>query len=529
MTVTPADAVLLLLLVTFAAAAFSRRFRTPSPVILAIAGVAVGIAWRFMPFMPQLEFPPRLVLMVFLPPLLLKAAYALPLGAFRANIRSILGLAVGLVLATMFVTAFTARLVMPTLPWVAALALGAIIAPPDPVAASAVALRTGLSHRLATILEGEGLVNDALAIVAYQLVVQAAVSGNVTWMDTALAVVREAPAGVAIGLVFGWIAVQIRRRLDDSSLEIGISLLLPFVTYQLADRLGGSAVLAVVTLGFVLRRHDVEISSPATRLTTRAVWGAVDFVGTTLVFMLIGLQIGAATAAPVTSAFLRASALVAASVVGLRLAWMLCVPHITLALRFHTAERVPSWRELTVLGWAGMRGVVSLALALALPLTTESGQPFPARTTIILLSFAVIMATLILQGLTLVPLTRLLHVGDAMAEPRAEQRVRGRARRAAHAAIMRVARTDRLPAGECQRLAEVIGTGEFGIAAGGTSESRAVLEQALDVQRSIVSRARDAGRIGDPLAQRLEAELDRDLVRLRGEEGNGPRRKHATD
>ena len=212
MTVTPADAVLLLLLVTFAAAAFSRRFRTPSPVILAIAGVAVGIAWRFMPFMPQLEFPPRLVLMVFLPPLLLKAAYALPLGAFRANIRSILGLAVGLVLATMFVTAFTARLVMPTLPWVAALALGAIIAPPDPVAASAVALRTGLSHRLATILEGEGLVNDALAIVAYQLVVQAAVSGNVTWMDTVLAVVREAPAGVAIGLVFGWIAVQFRAR-----------------------------------------------------------------------------------------------------------------------------------------------------------------------------------------------------------------------------------------------------------------------------------------------------------------------------
>ena len=229
---SPADVVLLLLLVTLVAAALAQRVRTPAPVVLAVAGVAVGIAWRYVPWLPPLAFPPRLVLLIFLPPLLLNAAYALPLGAFRANIRSILLLAVGLVLATTFVAALAARLVMPALPWVAAIALGAIVAPPDPVAASAVAQRTGLSHRLVTILEGEGLVNDAIAIVLYQLAVQAAVSGHVTWSDAALAAIREAPLGVLIGFVLGWLVVQARRRLDDSALESGISLLTPYLTYE---------------------------------------------------------------------------------------------------------------------------------------------------------------------------------------------------------------------------------------------------------------------------------------------------------
>jgi CPA1 family monovalent cation:H+ antiporter len=161
--------------------------------------------------------------------------------------------------------------------------------------------------------------------------------------------------------------------------------------------------------------------------------------------------------------------------------------------------------------------MVSLALALALPYSTAAGAPFPARTVVILLSFAVIMATLILQGLTLVPLTRLLRVGDPTTEVRSEQRVRERARRAARASIMRVVATNRVPLGECHRLADVIDSGEVGIAAGGPSESRLVLENALEVQRSIVARAREEGRIGDPLSQRLEAEIDRDLVRLRDE------------
>ncbi|MFI5257396.1 MAG: cation:proton antiporter [Gemmatimonadales bacterium] len=513
---TTADAVLLLLLVTLGAAAAGRRIRTPSPVVLAIVGVAVGVAWRYVPFLPRLEFPPRLVLLVFLPPLLLNAAYALPLGAFRANLRSILLLAIGLVVATIVVTAAAARLALPGLPWVAALLLGAIVAPPDPVAATAVAQRTGLSHRLVTILEGEGLINDAVAIVVYQLAVLAAVSGRVTWADMALGIVREAPIGVVVGLVLGWIFVSTRRHLNDSSLETGISLVAPFVTYELAERLGGSSVLAVVTLGFVLRRFDVAMSGPATRLTTRAVWDAVDFVGTALVFMLIGIQIGAATAVRVSGGFIGACALVSASVIGVRLAWMLGVPHLTRLLARSNVP-APSWRELTVLGWTGMRGMVSLALALALPYSTAAGAPFPARTVVILLSFAVIMATLILQGLTLVPLTRLLRVGDPTTEVRSEQRVRERARRAARASIMRVVATNRVPLGECHRLADVIDSGEVGIAAGGPSESRLVLENALEVQRSIVARAREEGRIGDPLSQRLEAEIDRDLVRLRDE------------
>jgi len=517
---TAPDALLLLLLVTLAAAALAQRARTPAPVILAIAGVIIGIAWRYLPFLPPLQFPPRLVLLVFLPPLLLGAAYSLPLGAFRANIRSILLLAVGLVVATTFVTAVAARVALPTLPWVAAIALGAIVAPPDPVAATSVAQQTGLSHRLVTIMEGEGLINDAIAIVLYQLAVQATVTGQVTWGEAALAFVRAAPLGVISGLALGWVVVQVRRRLDDSALESGISLLAPFVTYQLADRVGGSGVLAVVTLGFVLRRHDLEISSPETRLTTRAVWRAVDFVGTTLVFMLIGIQIGAATALPEWRSLIFAAALVAGSAIGLRLGWMLVVPHLARAVHFHDpgAREAPSWRELTVLGWSGMRGVVSLALALALPVTTNSGQPFPGRTVVILLSFAVITATLVLQGLTLVPLTRLLGVGDPGAEQRDERRVRERARRAAHASLMRAAPEGRLAPGECERLARAIDTGEIGVAVGGTPASREALERAIAVQRSIVNHARDGGRIGDPLAEELESQLDRDLLRLYGQE-----------
>jgi len=518
--VTPADVVLLLLVVALGAATLGQRSRTPAPVLLAVVGVVVGIVWRHVPFLPPLAFPPRLVLLVFLPPLLLNASYSLPLGGFRANIRSILMLAVGLVLATTFVAAFAAHLAMPALPWVAAIAIGAIISPPDPVAASAVAQQTGLSHRLVTILEGEGLVNDAIAIVIYQLAVQSAVTGHVTLGEGALALVREAPEGVLIGFVIGWIVVQIRRRLDDSALESGISLLVPFITYQLADRLGASAVLAVVTLGFVLRRHDLEISSPATRLTTRTVWRAVDFIGNTLVFMLVGIEIGAATAAPIGRSMIGAGALVAASAIVLRLAWMLGAPHLMRALGMNADEPAPSWRELTVLGWAGMRGVVSLALALGLPFTTNTGAALPARNEIILLSFAVIMATLVLQGLTLVPLTHLLHVGDPGAERRAEQQVRDRARRAARALVMRSDAAGELPHTECVRLAEVMDTGEVGIAAGVKPKSREILERAIEVQRSIVARARDGGRIGDPLAQRLEGELDRDLLRLREEDAN---------
>jgi CPA1 family monovalent cation:H+ antiporter len=249
----------------------------------------------------------------------------------------------------------------------------------------------------------------------------------------------------------------------------------------------------------------------------------VDFIGTALVFMLIGIQIGAATRVTLSAGLIGAGALVATSAIVLRLAWMLVVPRLMRLVRMEDpgARALPSWRELLVLGWSGMRGVVSLALALALPMTTANGEPFPGRTEVILLSFAVIMATLILQGLTLIPLTRLLRVGDPEAEERAERQVRERARRAARAAVLRAVSAGDVPPDECRRLAHVIDSGEVGIAAGGRPSSRELLERAIEVQRSVVSRARDGGRIGDPLAERLESELDRDLVRMRDEEMNG--------
>ena len=243
------------------------------------------------PSVGSFRVPPERVLLVVLPPLLTSAAYALPLAGFRRNLRAIAVLAIGLVLATMLGAAVATRYVA-GLPWALAFVLGAIIAPPDPVAATTVSTKTGLSHRLVLVLEGEGLVNDATAIVAYHLAVNAAVSGHFTWLGTLLTVVREVPTGILVGLAVGWLVTMVRRRLDDATLEVGISLLAPYLTYEIADRVRGSGVLAVVSLGFMLQRHSAVIASPAIRIATHTVWAAVRFVTSVVVFFLLGVFIG---------------------------------------------------------------------------------------------------------------------------------------------------------------------------------------------------------------------------------------------
>lgn len=511
------DTGLFVIALTLATAIGARRLRTPMPIVLAIVGIIAGAAWRFVPWLPRVTVPPERVLFIFLPPLLMTAAYALPLGAFRRNIVPIALLAVGLVLATMATAAAVAH-VMIGLPWAAAFVLGAIVAPPDPVAATAVGSKAGLAHRLVVILEGEGLVNDAIAIVAYRLAVIAAVTGDFSWASAGLAILWEAPAGIAVGLAFGYAVAPLRRRLDDVTLEAGISLFLPYVTYEIADRLGASAVLAVVTLGFILQRQETKASTAAVRLAARTVWASLRFASTALVFLLLGLLIGEATSIRVSASLVLTGAAVTGAVIALRFAWIYSVPNLRRLASGGRTAATPSPKEAAVLGWAGMRGVVSLALALALPaLPSNGGQ---ARSAVLFITLMVIVGTLVVQGVTLLPLVTWLGVGDPGREARDERRARSRARRAGLAALDRTVRGDPSLAADCRALAERIEDGSVGIATPGSlaghSDKQRPLAIALAAERTAVTRMRDAGQIGESVAERLVTEVDVDAMTVSG-------------
>ena len=513
------DVTLLVFVLTLGIALAARRLRTPMPVVLAAAGIALGMMWRLVSWLPPVSVPPDRVLFVFLPPLLTTAAYSLPLSAFRRNLRPITLLAVGLVLATMGTAAVVAH-ALGGMTWAAAFVLGAIIAPPDPVAATSVAGRTGLSHRLVVILEGEGLLNDAVAITAYGLAVTAAVSNEFAWGEAGLALLRAAPTGVAIGFAVGWAFTELRRHIDDVTIEAGMSILMPYVTYQAADRLGASAVLAVVTLGFVLQRRATQIATPAARLATRTVWSAFQFASTALVFLLVGLLIGELVDTELSGHLLGTAAAVTLVVIGFRFAWLFVVPRALRRVRAIAWAEPPTWRELVVLGWAGMRGVVSLSLALALPSLTGADGSSP-RGAIIVVTLVVIIATLIAQGLTLVPLIERLGVADADRDDRDERRTRARARRAGLAALERKVRVGDVAGARADQLCDELGDGRLGVAKRPVVYRResASLMAVLEAERRVVVEMRSAGRIGGALAERLVTEIDTDMLRVRGEVG----------
>ncbi|MGI8548552.1 MAG: cation:proton antiporter [Gemmatimonadaceae bacterium] len=512
------DTGLLVIALTLATAVGARRLSTPLPIVLAIVGIIAGAMWRFVPGLAPVTVPPDRVLFIFLPPLLTTAAYALPLSAFRRNIVPIALLAVGLVLATMATAAVVAHVLI-GLPWAAAFVLGAIVAPPDPVAATTVGSKSGLAHRLVIILEGEGMVNDAIAIVAYRLAVVAAVTGGFTWTGAGLAVLWEAPAGVAVGLAAGYAVAPLRRRLDHVTLEAGISLFLPYVTYEIADRIGASAVLAVVTLGFILQRQETTASTAAVRLAARTVWASLRFASTALVFLLLGLLIGEATSTRVSSSLVLAGVAVTVAVIALRFLWIYTVPNLRGLRSGARSGTAPSPREAAVLGWAGMRGVVSLALALALPALPSNGNGRP-RDSVLFITLIVIVGTLVLQGVTLLPLVTWLGVGDPDREAHDERRARARARRAGLAALDRTVHSDPSLAADCRALAERIADGSVGIAApgtlGGRPDKERPLASALEAERIAVMHMRDTGQIGESVAERLVTEVDVDSMTVSG-------------
>ncbi|MEV6550428.1 Na+/H+ antiporter [Streptomyces sp. NPDC051597] len=423
------------------------RLGLPAPVLMTLLGGVLAL----LPFVPNVDVPPDFILPLVLPPLLYASVQRTSWRQFAANVRPILLLAVALVFVTTAAVAAVAHAIVPGLPLAAAVALGALVAPPDPVAATAVAGSLGLPRRLVSILEGEGLFNDVTAIVLYHVAIAAAVSGDFSWPDAVGKLVLSAVVAVVVGLVLGWTANKLMGLLDDATLQIGLTLLVPFVGYVLAEEFGGSGVLAVLTLALFLAEHAVDADDVQGRLAGATFWQVVDTLVTGIAFGLIGLELhnvfGTATGR--LGEMAGWGAVVVGVVVGVRLLWLL--PATWLAKRLHTLrdydEEIPTtWRETIIMWWAGMRGVASVALALAIPFTTENGSAFPARDEIVFIAFCVIVATLVVQGLTLPSLVRRLGVqADTDAERALERELAVRAAKAAKRRLREIEDVEELP------------------------------------------------------------------------------------
>jgi Na+/H+ antiporter len=514
---------ILLMVVVAAGTVVARRLRLEPSILLVLVGVGLSL----LPGVPQFHLDPQIVLVLILPPLLYAAAFHTSVPAFRANLRPILLLAVGLTLFSTVVVGLVAHAVVPGLPLAAALALGAILAPPDAVAATAVARRTGLPRRVVTVLEGESLLNDATALVAYRVAVAAAVSGvfspmELTWRF-ALASVGGAVVGLAVALVVGWL----RRRIDDPIIDNTMSLVAPFAAYLSAEAVDASGVLAVVVTGLYLGHQAPLTMTAASRLVTDSVWKVIEFLLQGVVFLLIGLQLREVLSGlqgyDVTMVVMAALAVTAAAV-GARFAWMFPAAYGTrLLARSHEDATPQSWREPVVISWAGMRGVVSLAAAFALPLTVRSGAPFPQRDLLLFLTFVVIGVTLVGQGVTMPALIRRLRLAgpDPTTDALQEASAQHQAARAALDRLEAMLEEERVPPGVAERLRERaegrtlaawerLGsptTGSEGIPTPSAAYRR-LRREMLHAEREVLVRLRDAGRLDDEVQRRIQRELD---------------------
>jgi Na+/H+ antiporter len=412
--------------------ALARRLNLPYPIVLVVGGALFG----FIPGMPEIHLNPDVVLVVFLPPLLYGAAFFANLGDIRANLRTNVLVAVGLVLVTMVAVAVVAHALIPGMPWGAAFALGAIVSPTDPLAGAAIMRRLGVPRRLVSLVEAEGLFNDATALVGYRVAVVAVVDGSFSLDHAVLRFFVAVIGGVAIGLAVGWVIAFIRERTEDTQVSITISLLSGYMAFIPADQLGVSGVLAAVTTGIYMGVRGPSIISARTRLQGVYVWEILDFLLNAALFVLVGLQLRTVVdgiSGRAAGDVLGYALVISAVVIGARIVWANTIPYVIRAIdrRPQQRERRVGWRPRAIIAWSGMRGAVSLAAALALPFETDAGEPFPQRNLIIFLTFAVIFATLVVQGLTLPTLIRRLHITSDGAEEDEEIRARLEATRAA--------------------------------------------------------------------------------------------------
>ena len=526
----PLEAILALLVAAAAMAFVAGRVGMPYALALVIGGLALG----FVPGLPRVALEPQYVFVLFLPPLLYYAALQSSWRDFRANIRPISTLAFGLTLFTTAVVAAVAKWLIPDFSWATAFVLGAIVSPPDAVAATAVAQRLRVPKRVVTILEGESLINDAAAIVAYRFAVAATIEGTFSLSSATLRFVLVGAGGVGVGWAVGWAIAKVRPRIRDVSVETAFSLLTPYIAYLPAEHLGVSGVLAVVTTGLYLSRHYPRIVAPAARLRAYAVWDTLVFVLNCLVFILIGLQLPAILARLKDDTDIRLlvayGTIVSLATILVRIAWVFpatVVPRWLLP-SLREREPMPPMGQVFVIAWTGMRGIVSLAAALALPMQ------FPNRDLILFLTFCVICTTLLAQGLTLPWIIRRLGVQEDGSQE-AEEEVTARYL-SALAALERLdalkGPTTASPAGNEAAVARVRAEYEQRIGyysarlvdpmrgdddAADGSVCRNVEDahrEALAAERRMLLRLRDDGVIGDEILRRVQHALDLEESRL---------------
>jgi CPA1 family monovalent cation:H+ antiporter len=504
----------------------SQQLGLPYPTMMVLTGLAIAA----VPGLPHVELEPELVMLVFLPPLLMSAAWYTSWPEFVANRRPIGLLAVGLVLATTFGVACIARFVAPDMPWACAFALGAVVSPPDAIAATSITKRLGVPRRLVTILEGESLVNDATGLVAYRVAVVAAVTGAFSPWSALAQFFVAAGGGIVIGLAVGWLMTRITKRVCDPTLWTSVTLLLPYASYLPAEACGVSGVLATVATGLFLgHRAPIQVT-PTLRLHAVAVWDVLVFILSGVTFVLIGLQLPGVVSGirdESLQAVVLTSLAVSVAVIAIRLIWIFPSAYLPRLLnkRIRENDPLPPPSQLIVLGWAGMRGVVSLAAALALPLTTNSGQPFPYRDVIIFIVFVVILCTLVFQSLTLPWLIRFLGVNvDARRLLEHEVEVRLGTIQAALERLKLAESESRHTCDEVDHLRQhfehQVRVTQLRLNADGSGTFRELdlcedlYGEALKAQRHHLVALRNRGAIPDELLRQIEHELDLEHARL---------------
>jgi Na+/H+ antiporter len=527
-TVSAHDSLVLLALLVSGTAllVLAPILRIPYPILLVLGGLGIG----FVPGVPHFALRPDIVLVGFLPPLLYAGAFFTSLRDLRTNARAISLLAVGLVLATMLTVAAVCHTVIGGLSWPVCFVIGAIVAPTDAVAATAIGSRLGLPRRLVMLIEGESLINDATALVAYSFAVTAVVSGSFSLWHATWRFGVDVVGGVAIGLAVGYVIRQARRRINHSPTEIAIALLSGYFAYLPAQAAGVSAVLAVVTVGIYVGWYTPELTTVQTRLQGDAVWEILTFLLNALLFGLVGLQLR-----PIldslhghsTSQLLADGAIVSVAVIVTRFLWVFPATYVPRRLWTRIRERdpYPPWQYPALIGWAGLRGAVSLAAALALPLTVDGGGPFPHRSYVIYLAFCVILGTLVLQGLTLPPVIRRLRLEDDGVSDKEETKARIHAAEAALGRLEELAGEDWVRDDTAERMRGLYRFRASRFAArfddqdDGEIEERSqnyqrLRRELLDAERNALVELRRQGRINDSVMNRVQRDLDLEDARL---------------
>jgi Na+/H+ antiporter len=519
------DVMPLLLLVAGSAvvAAAARRTPVPAPLLLVTAGLVVS----YVPGVPDYTLDPHIVLPLILPPLLHSAATDSSYLDLRAQLRPVALLSVGYVLFATVAVGWAAYLIVPDLPLTAALVLGAVVAPPDAVAATAVARRVGLPSRITTILQGESLVNDATAITAYRVALAAAVGEGATWAGGIGEFLLAAVGGIGFGLVLMVPIHWLRTHLKEALLQNTLSLLIPFVAYAAAEQVHASGVLAVVVVALFLGHRAWEVDF-ATRLQEEAVWKMVAFVLESAVFALIGLQLpvvlkdlgeyeGVRAAWYALAVFLV--------VVVSRFVWVypaIFLPRM-LSARVREREENPTWKGPFIISWAAMRGVVSLAIAFSIPLTVHGGEEFPGRNLVLFLTFTTVIGTLGVQGVTLPTLIRALKLPgrDVQAETLAEANAQAQASRVAEQHLEELLSDERnaLPPPLADRLRAVLERrrnavwerlGQVNPITGESVDDtyRRLAREMIGAERAVFVKLRDGRYIDDEMLRTLLRRLD---------------------